>query len=167
MEELAANPQNVIKLGNQLKTVSSDLKIPAIQDPWYTGITFLPGDRVMLADHDNKQCIVLSSSYQFITSYTLTVQPWNICVLNEKEVAVSFFGLNEIQILSVIVDVINSVSTIRTNCICDGITDAGKGQMIINDGAKGCWSLISSTGEVKASHQYDSDKSHYNYILSE
>ncbi|KAK3609434.1 hypothetical protein CHS0354_001365 [Potamilus streckersoni] len=136
-----------------------ELQVPTDYTLQCYGVTFLPGDRVMLADYNNNQCILLSSSYQFITSHTLTSKPWNICVLDDQEVAVSLYNRNYIQILSVIGDVIRPVRTIETKYICSGIAAAGKGKMVVNGyfgNKKSQWSLINMRGDVKCSHQYDS-----------
>ncbi|KAL3891422.1 hypothetical protein ACJMK2_003684 [Sinanodonta woodiana] len=135
---------------------------------FYSGVTFLPGDRVMLADFTNKQCILLSSSYQFITSHTLIGQPWNITVLDDLEVAVSLCNKNKIQILSVIGDIIRPVRMITTKYNCNGIAAAGKGEIFVNGycgNRKSQWSLINVRGDVKCTHQYDSPYiDHLNYI---
>ncbi|KAL3891412.1 hypothetical protein ACJMK2_003674 [Sinanodonta woodiana] len=145
-----------------------DFKVPTTgYAPYYSGVTFLHGDRVMLADANNKQCILLSSSYQFITSHTLTGQPWNICVLDDQEVAVSLFNHNKIQILSVIDDIIRPVRMITTKYNCYGISAAGKEEIVVNgycDNNKYQWSLINTRGEVKCTHQYDSTDYRDNYI---
>ncbi|KAK3609031.1 hypothetical protein CHS0354_020694 [Potamilus streckersoni] len=57
-----------------------DLKGITVHIATYTCITFLPGDKVMLSDSNNNLCILLGSSYQFITSHTLTGVLWNVCV---------------------------------------------------------------------------------------
>ncbi|KAK3609436.1 hypothetical protein CHS0354_001367 [Potamilus streckersoni] len=140
-----------------------DLKLTTGNSPWYTGVTFLPGDRVMLADFKNNQCILLSSSYQFIARHTLTGSPLNICVLDDQEVAVSLYDQRKIQILSVIGDVIRPKRTITSKYTCDGIAAAGKGEMVVTGvhGNKKCqWSLINMKGHVY-SHQYVSSASNY------
>ncbi|KAL3891406.1 hypothetical protein ACJMK2_003668 [Sinanodonta woodiana] len=143
-----------------------DLKVPTTgYAPWYSGVTFLPGDRVMLVDHNNNQCILLSSSYQVITSHKVTGNPWNICVLDDQEVAVSLFNQNKIQILSVIGDIIRPVRMITTSYNCNGIAAAGKGEMVVNGfcgNKKSQWSLINTRGDVQCTHQYDSPG--YNYL---
>ncbi|KAK3604074.1 hypothetical protein CHS0354_014380 [Potamilus streckersoni] len=144
-----------------------NLKVPKVNASCYTGITFLPGDRVMLADYDNSQCILLSSSYQFITSHTLTGKPWNVCVLDDQEVAVSLYDQSKIQILSVVGDVVRPVRTITTKYNCNGIADAGNGDMVVRGPCgnnKGQWSLINMRGDVKYSYQYDCPYYDYNYI---
>ncbi|KAK3609435.1 hypothetical protein CHS0354_001366 [Potamilus streckersoni] len=146
-----------------------DLKLPTVKGAqWYTGVTFLPGERVIIADYNNKQCILLSSSYQFITSHTLTGNPWNICVLDDQEVAVSLYNQCKIQILSVIGDVIRPVRTITTTYNCTGIATAGNGDMVVRGPCvnnKGQWILINMRGDVKCTHQYDIPFNEgYNYI---
>ncbi|KAL3891423.1 hypothetical protein ACJMK2_003685 [Sinanodonta woodiana] len=135
------------------------LKVPTTgYTPFYYGVTFLPGDRVMLADLSNNQCILLSSSYQFITSHTLTGEPWNICVLDDQEVAVSLFNQNKIRILSVIGDIIRPVRMITTKYSCNGIAAAGKGKMVVNGyhgNHKSQWSLVNMRGGVRFTHLYD------------
>ncbi|KAL3891448.1 hypothetical protein ACJMK2_003710 [Sinanodonta woodiana] len=137
-----------------------DLKVPTTGNlPCYSGVTFLPGDSVMLADFTNKQCILLSPSYHFVTSHTLTGRPWNICVLDDQEVAVSFYNWNKIQILSLIGDIIRPVRMITNKYNCHEIAAAGNGEMIVNghcDDKKNQWSRINTRGEVKCTHQYDS-----------
>ncbi|KAL3890807.1 hypothetical protein ACJMK2_003084 [Sinanodonta woodiana] len=144
-----------------------DLKVPTDHPPWYSSLTFLPGDRLMLDDYNNDQCILLSSSYQFITSHTLTGQPWNICVLDDQEVAVSLYNQNKIQILSVIGDIIRPIRMITTKYNCNGIAAAGKGEMVVNGycgNNKSQWSLINMRGDVKCTHQYDSPSNNFMHI---
>ncbi|KAL3891414.1 hypothetical protein ACJMK2_003676 [Sinanodonta woodiana] len=145
-----------------------DLKVPTGNTPCYSGVTFLPGDRVMLADYPNNQCILLSSSYQFITSHILTSRPWNICVLDDQEVAVSLYNQNKIQILSVIGDIIRPVRMITTIYNCHGIAAAGEGEIVVNGycgNDKSQWSLINLRGKVKCTHHYDSPGYNwFNYI---
>ncbi|KAL3891434.1 hypothetical protein ACJMK2_003696 [Sinanodonta woodiana] len=146
-----------------------DLKVPTTgETPYYSGVTFLPGDRVMIVDHNNNQCNLLSSSYQFITSHTLTGRPFNICVLDDQEVAVSLYNQKKIQILSVTGDIIRPVRMITTKYSCNGIAAAGERGMVVNGyygNNKSHWSLINTRGDVKYTHQYDStDYNYLNYI---
>ncbi|KAL3891444.1 hypothetical protein ACJMK2_003706 [Sinanodonta woodiana] len=144
-----------------------DLKVPTGNRPGYSGVTFLPEDRVLLADFNKNQCILLSPSYQFITNHTLTSNPWNICVLDDQEVALSLFNQNEIQILSVIGDIIRPVRTITTKYNCNGIAAAGERRMVVNGycgNNKSQWSLINTRGDVKYTHQYDSPCNYFNCI---
>ncbi|KAL3891327.1 hypothetical protein ACJMK2_003589 [Sinanodonta woodiana] len=133
--------------------------------PYYTGITILPRDRVMLVDYSNSQCILLNNSHQVVTTYKLTGNPYDICMVGDEEVAVSLCDEKKIQILSVRDDVISPVRTITTKYKCYGITAAGNEEMVVVEycgNNKYCWSLIQDGREVSYSDQYDS--SGYNYI---
>ncbi|KAL3891403.1 hypothetical protein ACJMK2_003665 [Sinanodonta woodiana] len=144
-----------------------DLKVPTEDTPWYTGLTILPGDRVMLADYWNNQCILLSPSFQFITSHAITGKPWNLCALEDQEVAVSLYKKNEFQILSVIDDIIRPVRVIKTKYNCNGIAAAGKGDIVFNGdcgNTKSQWSLTNTRGDVKSTHFYDSTYNHNNCL---
>ncbi|KAK3609029.1 hypothetical protein CHS0354_020692 [Potamilus streckersoni] len=145
-----------------------DLQVPTGNTLQCYDVTFLPGDRVMLAVLKSNQCILLSSSHWFITSHTLTSEPWNVCVLDDdQKVAVSLYNKSKIQILSVVVEVIRPVRTITTKYNCAGIEAAGKGEMVVNgycDKNKSQWSLITTSGEVKCSHQYDSADYSNSYV---
>ncbi|KAK3611274.1 hypothetical protein CHS0354_004923 [Potamilus streckersoni] len=133
----------------------------------YTGVSILPGDRVMLVDNTNSQCILLNNSHEVVTNYKLAGNPCDICVVGENEVAVTMFSQNKIQILSVRDDVISPVRTITTRHKCYGITAAGKGEMVVIgdcDNKKYCWSLIRDGREVDYSDQYDSTSGWNRYI---
>ncbi|KAL3888448.1 hypothetical protein ACJMK2_000819 [Sinanodonta woodiana] len=135
--------------------------------PDYTGITILPRNRVMLVDYINSQCILLNSSHEVVTTYKITGNPCDICVVDDEEVAVSVRYENKIQILSIRDDVISPVRIITTNYKCYGITAAGKGEMVVVGDCgnnRYCWSLIRDGREVNYSDQYDSLSGHFNYI---
>jgi hypothetical protein len=135
--------------------------------PYYTGITILPRDRVMLVDNYNSQCILLNNSNEVVTTYKLTGRPCDICVMGDEEVAVSLYDEMKIQILSVRDDVISPVSTITTKYKCYGITAAWKGEMVVVGDCgnnKYCWSLIRDGREVYYSDQYDSQSGYVYYI---
>ncbi|KAL3890457.1 hypothetical protein ACJMK2_002739 [Sinanodonta woodiana] len=135
--------------------------------PFYSGITILPRDRVMLVDKNNSQCILLNNSHQVVTTYKLTEWPYDICVVGDEEVAVSLCDQKNIQILSVKDFVISPVRTITTKYECYGIAAAGKGEMVVvgdcgND--KYCWRLIRDGREVSYSDQFDSSSGYFHYI---
>ncbi|KAK3609034.1 hypothetical protein CHS0354_020699 [Potamilus streckersoni] len=151
----------------QVKAVSViKLQVPALEPTCYTDIAFFPGDRLLAVDYVNQQCILISSSYQFIASCPLPPCPWNICVLDNQEVAVSFLYGNIIHILSVVGNVIRPARVIPTKYNCNGIAYAGNGTMVVNwynATLRSEWSLINMRGEVIHSHVYDSPCSPYNY----
>ncbi|KAK3611281.1 hypothetical protein CHS0354_004930 [Potamilus streckersoni] len=144
-----------------------EVMLPDSTDPLYYGVTFLPGNRVMLADGSQNQCIMLSSFYEFITSYTLTGNPAGLCVVGDQEIAVSLPNQNTIQILSVKDDIISPVRTITSQHKCYGIATAGKREMVVTGDCgnnKYHWSLISMEGDVKSSQQFDSPSGWWNPI---
>ncbi|KAK3611276.1 hypothetical protein CHS0354_004925 [Potamilus streckersoni] len=119
------------------KVDAVDVKLPDSTTSRYFGVTFLPGNRVMLAN-------------------TLTGKPAGLCVVDDQEVAVSLLYYNTIQILSV-----------RNNIIspCNGKAAAGMGEMFVTgdfDNNKYYWSLISMEGDVKSSQQFDAPSGSYN-----
>ncbi|KAL3892061.1 hypothetical protein ACJMK2_004301 [Sinanodonta woodiana] len=138
---------------------------PASSSGYYSGVTFIPGDRVMVANRSRNQCILLSSSYQFISNHTLNGYPFDICEIGGLEVAVSLS--NAIQILSVNGGIISPVRTITTNCTYYGIAATGTGNMAVTGNSRqgmGCWILMSTEGKVKASYDYEYLFGYYNYI---
>ncbi|KAL3891846.1 hypothetical protein ACJMK2_004091 [Sinanodonta woodiana] len=146
-----------------------DIEVPGGCEPFYTGITFLPFGKVMLADCNNKQCILLSPSYQFLACYKLIGNPADICVVDNEEVALTIPSQNKIQILSVRNDAISNVNLITTKHWCYGIADAGKGKMFVtgHSGNGKCQlSLITVSGDVQSSFHYDVLNGNWNYIAS-
>ncbi|KAL3888443.1 hypothetical protein ACJMK2_000810 [Sinanodonta woodiana] len=140
---------------------------PSWKTPFYSSISILPRERVMLVDNYNCQCILLNSSHKVVTTYKLTGNPCDICVVGDEEVAVTLYDQNKIQILSVRDDSISPIRTITTKCRCFGITTAGNGEMVVVfdcGNNKYCWSLIRDKREVNYSVQYDSLSGRFNYI---
>ncbi|KAL3888698.1 hypothetical protein ACJMK2_001062 [Sinanodonta woodiana] len=135
--------------------------------PFYTGITILSGNRVMLADLNNSKCILLSSTYQFISSFTLSQEPWDMSVMDNEEVAVSLPEQKKVQIMSIHDDRISPVRTITTKHVCYGIAYAGQNTMVITGKCgtdKYYWSLINMNGDVKSFHQFDCTDSYFNHV---
>ncbi|KAK3600475.1 hypothetical protein CHS0354_023576 [Potamilus streckersoni] len=144
-----------------------DVILPDSTNPSDYDVTFLHGNRVMLADWGQSRCIMVNSSYEFITSYTLTSSSAGLCVVDDQEVAVSLAYHNTIQILSVRDDIISLVRTITTQQTCYGIAASGKREIVVTGDCGNnnyYWSLISIKGDVKSSQQYDSPSGSYNYI---
>ncbi|KAL3888593.1 hypothetical protein ACJMK2_000958 [Sinanodonta woodiana] len=144
-----------------------NVKVPGDHRPYYTGITLVSGNRVMLADNYNRTCILLSSTYQFISSFTLPQQPWGISVVDDDEVAVSMEKQKKIQIISIRDDHISPVRTITTKHPCCGIAYAGHNTIAITGMCgtdKYYWSLINMNGDLKSFHQFDSTLSSLNHV---
>ncbi|KAK3607043.1 hypothetical protein CHS0354_015354 [Potamilus streckersoni] len=141
------------------KVAVIDLNTPGRSPPGYSSITLIASDNMLLADYFNKQCILLNSSYEFISSYKLTGYPWSMCALEYGKVAVSLRVDKKILILSVRNDVITLVRTITTKYICNAIAVAKKGTMVVTGNTETSmlyWSLITNSGEEQCNHQYAS-----------
>ncbi|KAL3864022.1 hypothetical protein ACJMK2_005734 [Sinanodonta woodiana] len=69
--------------------------------PWYTCITCLPNGNIMLADRTNCICRLYDSSHQHIADYKLTSGPYDVCVVDGSQVAMTLPDEKKIQILSV------------------------------------------------------------------
>ncbi|KAL3855497.1 hypothetical protein ACJMK2_014705 [Sinanodonta woodiana] len=130
------------------------------KDPFYTGVTFLQGDRVMLTDFNNKRVLLLNSTYQYLSRLTLQQQPWDICAVDQKVVAVSLPKLKTLQFLSVVNMTIKPSRTVQTRYECYGISEERAGTIVVsgncNDKGRHYWGrLISSTGEMEKCHHFD------------
>ncbi|KAL3855248.1 hypothetical protein ACJMK2_014464 [Sinanodonta woodiana] len=127
--------------------------------PYYTGSTYLQGDSVMLAEFNNKRVVLLNSSYQYIASFTLADKPWDICAVDQHEVAVCLPFQKTLQFLSVTNGSIKATKKFQTKYACRGIASAGNGKIVAsghcNDKGKHYWSLITSTGKEEICHQFD------------
>ncbi|KAK3598714.1 hypothetical protein CHS0354_003275 [Potamilus streckersoni] len=144
-----------------------NVKDPVVTMPNYSGITLLSGNRVMLADYNNSKCILLSSSYQLISNFTLSKKPWDTTLVDNEEVAVSLLNENKIQILSIRNDDISPVRTITTKHTCCGIANAGHNNIVVTgscDKNKYYWSLISMDGDMKSFHQFDCSGYYFNHV---
>ncbi|KAK3577170.1 hypothetical protein CHS0354_037508 [Potamilus streckersoni] len=140
-------------------TKAVEIKGPDGKNPWYTGFTFLQEDHVLLADYNNKRVLLLNSSYQCIVSLTLPDSPWDICVVDHKEVAVSLPLQKTLQFLSITNGFMRSTRTVETRYECRGIASKGRGKIVLSgsckDKGKHYWSLINSTGLEEKCYQFD------------
>ncbi|KAK3600562.1 hypothetical protein CHS0354_003499, partial [Potamilus streckersoni] len=134
LDKLSTHPPTCLQSLKIISLLENDYLIyperPTDPQPKYTGAAFLHGDRLMLADYNNKKCILLNSTYNVIAGHTLTDNPWNVCALDEQEVAVSFVTSAEIHILLVLDDVIRPIKTISTRFCNNGMAASGKGEMV-------------------------------------
>ncbi|KAL3888676.1 hypothetical protein ACJMK2_001040 [Sinanodonta woodiana] len=143
------------------------VKVPDGNKPYYTGITILSGNRVMLADFNNSKYILLSSTYHFISSFTLSHKPWNISVMDNEEVAVSLLDQNKVQIMSIRDDHITPIRTITAKHVCCGIAYAGQNTVVISGmcgSNKYYWGLLSMNVDKKSFHQFDCAGSYFNHV---
>ncbi|KAL3888705.1 hypothetical protein ACJMK2_001068 [Sinanodonta woodiana] len=127
-------------------------------DSWITGVTSLPGNRLILADYYAKSCFLLNASYDIVACYAAKTHLRDICVADDEEVAISTEG-EDIHILSVRNDVISPVRTISARYCCYCVCAVGNGTIAItgNIDLNTCfWGLISTKGKEKCFHQFES-----------
>ncbi|KAL3888569.1 hypothetical protein ACJMK2_000935 [Sinanodonta woodiana] len=127
-------------------------------DSWITGVTSLPGNRLILADYYAESCFLLNASYDIVACYATKTHLRDICVADDEEVALSTEG-EDIHIISVRNDVISPVRTISARYCCSGVCAIGNGTIAItgNIDLNTCfWGLISTKGKEKCFHQFES-----------
>ncbi|KAK3610067.1 hypothetical protein CHS0354_032153 [Potamilus streckersoni] len=147
-----------------------NVEAPGSTSTHYTAVTFLPGDKVMLADHYHDECILLNPSYKLLASYKLTGRPVDICCVDDQEVAITSENQTKIQIISVRNDIISPARLISTTYDCYGIAAAEKGEMFVtgdcgND--KYQLSRISTDGEVKSFFKYDATSGWWCFVATD
>ncbi|KAL3888706.1 hypothetical protein ACJMK2_001069 [Sinanodonta woodiana] len=127
-------------------------------DSFITGITSLPGNRLIMVEFYSKSCILLNASYEIVSRYSSETRYVGICATGEDEVAISTEG-EDIHILSVRNDVISPVRTISARYCSTGVCDIGNGHIAITGyiDLRTCfWGLISTKGKEKCFHQFES-----------
>ncbi|XP_060584047.1 uncharacterized protein LOC132740207 [Ruditapes philippinarum] len=99
----------------KLTPVSSiDLKKTGddIDEPFYTGIDFLPDGRLVAVDNRNKKCLVYNEKLEKVGSYQLSYRPFSVVVVSEEEVAITNGDGYNIEFLHV--SKCNEISSSRT-----------------------------------------------------
>ncbi|KAK3601298.1 hypothetical protein CHS0354_011895 [Potamilus streckersoni] len=136
-----------------------EIKGPDDKTPMYTGVTFIPGDQIMLADWNNKRVLLLDSSYQLIASVTLPGDPWDICVVDHQEVAVSLPYQKKLQYMSVTNGILQPTRRVQTRFGFWGLVYAGKGRIVAsgscNDEGKHYWGVVMSDREGNSCHKFE------------
>ncbi|KAK3582649.1 hypothetical protein CHS0354_001696 [Potamilus streckersoni] len=74
---LIARPEKPFRQYQFMNEETVEIKGPDDKNPFYTGLTYLQGDEVMLADCNNKKVLLLNSAYQYLSSLTLQQPPWD------------------------------------------------------------------------------------------
>ncbi|XP_060567071.1 uncharacterized protein LOC132725897 [Ruditapes philippinarum] len=83
---------NSAKMAMKLTPVSSiDLKKTGddIDEPFYTGIDFLPDGRLVAVDNKNMKCFVYNEKLEKVGSFQLSYNPVSVVVVSEEEVAIT------------------------------------------------------------------------------
>ncbi|KAK3610062.1 hypothetical protein CHS0354_032147 [Potamilus streckersoni] len=153
----------LVPLQNQTVTLSRviDLHSPSDKLPVYVGIVQLPDGHIMLADWRNKTCCLYNPSYKLVTSHILLENPYNMCLIEDDEVAVTFSG-KTVQFLTVKDGSIRNsgmASTKYEHCGVDAVT---RKELLVYGHCgdtmgsnKYYWSLITKNGDVTLHHEFD------------
>ncbi|KAK3598935.1 hypothetical protein CHS0354_036251 [Potamilus streckersoni] len=150
------------ELQKESKAVYVDVKeVRASGDkvPWYSDVTYVSGNQLMISDCNNKMCHLLDSTFNIVSSYQLSDFPWQLSSAKDSEVAVSIPTQKTIMLFSVKDNNITSTRKIRTRYICYGVTVVSEKMVIVsgpcNDGKRLYWSLVSLDGKEKSFHEFD------------
>ncbi|XP_060558345.1 uncharacterized protein LOC132718646 [Ruditapes philippinarum] len=95
---------NFVYMMIKLTPVSSiDLKKTGddIDEPFYTGIDFLPDGRLVAVDNKNGKCLVYNEKLEKVGSYQLPYKPFSVVVVSEEEVAITCGNGYNIELLHV------------------------------------------------------------------
>ena len=79
-----------------------NVKVPSdAGDAWITGSAFLPSGELILCDWDNKKLKLLDENLQMKESIDLPGTPWDIAVVNQHQVIVTFPWQQNLQFIQV------------------------------------------------------------------
>ncbi|XP_060556259.1 E3 ubiquitin-protein ligase TRIM39-like [Ruditapes philippinarum] len=91
--QLKSNCQeDCVDMTRKLTPVSSvDLEKTGddIENPFYTGIDFLPDGRLVAVDNKNKKCLLYNEQLEKVGSYQLPYKLLSVVVVSEEEVAIT------------------------------------------------------------------------------
>ncbi|KAL3860417.1 hypothetical protein ACJMK2_010541 [Sinanodonta woodiana] len=120
--------------------------------PSYTGITCLQDDKIVLVDGHNCSCRLYDASYQHLADYILSSWPWDVCVVEGSQVAVTLPVEHAIQILAVDRS-IEPGKKIKTSLNCSGIAALSRYQLCVlgsRDNNVLYWCIVSMDGLEKS-----------------
>ncbi|KAK3579895.1 hypothetical protein CHS0354_025757 [Potamilus streckersoni] len=113
---------------------------------YYTGIVLLPSGNVLLADYNNKTCCLYDSSYGLVSSYTLSAEPVDMCLVDHHEVAVTLYGSKCVQFLSIRHHTIKDTEMMTTRYQVGGLVAVSAEELVVSgptDNSMKCyWSLV-------------------------
>ena len=79
-----------------------NVKVPSdTRDAYITGAAFLPSGELILCDHINKKLKLLDENLQMKESIDVPEYPWDIAVVNQHQVIVTFPGQHYLQFIQV------------------------------------------------------------------
>ncbi|KAL3860415.1 hypothetical protein ACJMK2_010539 [Sinanodonta woodiana] len=135
--------------------------------PWYTCITCLPNGNIMLGDRSNCTFRLYDSSYQHIADYKLTSGPYDVCVVDGSQVAVTLPEEKKIKIMYVNRSM-QLGRSMHTSLICGGIVALSRDPLLVLCGRHSnvlYWCTISMDGLEKSKTEV-CPSDHYNGHLA-
>ncbi|KAL3862602.1 hypothetical protein ACJMK2_008559 [Sinanodonta woodiana] len=116
---------DVIKI-NEIELIGPNGEIPV-----YTGVAYLPDDRIVFVDYDNCKCCLFNSSYEHIADYDFTSNPSDVCVVSKNEVAVTLPLKKKIQFLK-LDHVISPTVALTTRLLYWGVAAVSEDKLVVS-----------------------------------
>ncbi|KAK3588083.1 hypothetical protein CHS0354_012137 [Potamilus streckersoni] len=101
------------------------------EQQWITGGTFLPNGDLVLIDCRNNQCLLYDSSFKYLSERSLPTEPWDVCHVKGRQVAVSIPKSKEIVFLSTGSKIKHDM-TVLCNIDCWGIASMDVQHLILS-----------------------------------
>lgn len=128
------------------------------QECWFTGACFLPDGRIVLADRTNRKLKLFTKEYEPLAELLLSSKPWDVTVINDKQVAVSLPAECKIQFVSITESMLRLARTMSSDEPCFGLYFANDKILTVTyDGDPVNLRILSLTGEELAFVCVDDD----------
>ncbi|KAK3592266.1 hypothetical protein CHS0354_022691, partial [Potamilus streckersoni] len=89
------------------------------------GIVCLADGRIVIADYKNSKCCLCDSSFNHMSDFTISSEPWGMCIIDTDEVAVVLLIEKKVQFLK-IGDTIQPSGLITTRRKCRSLVALNK-----------------------------------------
>ena len=118
-------------------------------DAWITGSAFLPSGQLILCDRNNKKLKLLDENLQMKESIDVPEQPWDIAVVNQHQVIVTFPLENYLQFIQVTPSLALG-HTVDLGMECRGVTVSRESIYIsLSESGEGKIGMYDLTGKKK------------------
>ncbi|XP_053391451.1 uncharacterized protein LOC128554227 [Mercenaria mercenaria] len=102
------SPVQLCRIGSfEIKSSEDDADVP-----FFTGIDYLPDGRLVVADYNNRKCLVFNEKLMKVGSHQLSYHPESLAAVSEAEVAITSGCRYKIDILRVSKS--NEITLLRT-----------------------------------------------------
>ena len=127
-----------------------NVKVPSdARDAYITGSAFLPSGQLILCDYDNKKLKLLDENLQMKESIDLPEYPWDIAVVNQHQVIVTFLWRHYVQFIQVTPSLALG-HTVDLGMECRGVTDSRESIYILfSESGEGKIGIYDLTGKKK------------------